>query len=310
MNNLVEEVKAFAKQLGADLVGIAGKECFSRLPSIKPDELLPEAQSVIVIGTRRNPYVDQYRPSWNSQEHYVGNLALEMSIVLRTAAFLEDKGYETVSVSYHGIFDPRGVAHKEAIRHLTITSEGEIQGVEEFERIFWERHKFLAHMHLAVEAGLGEIGWCRQVVTPQFGPRVGFVSIITDAELLPDKKIEEPICKKAECGKCVEYCRSGALTPNYGYNLAKCMLQMGVLPPIDSIKRKDQEAIELHFAAMRGAVFPGMGHIGGRGSESGSGRSQAGGCGMCVIACPIGRKRYIAKPKSTTGAVSVSSELL
>jgi epoxyqueuosine reductase QueG len=131
--------------------------------------------------------------------------------------------------------------------------------------------------------------------------------VITNASLEPDRKLEEPVCKKDECNKCVEYCRSGALKP-YGYNIAKCMMQMGILPPIELLKKRDEKAIDRFFAAQRGAVLPGTSSIA-IGPEGE--RIRAGGCGMCVIACPIGRK-YVARPKQVRGTPSISfrSEIL
>jgi len=283
MDELTRKVKRFARQVGADLVGIAGKECFGRLPSVRPDELLSDAQSVVVMAVRRNPHA-YGGPSWNAQEHYVGLLALEMHVLLRTSGFLEDKGFETVPVSHHGSFTPHGSVYvPEAIKQLTVTPEGELQGAEEFKKEFYERIRALSHMKLAEEAGLGEIGHCKLLVTPQFGPRVGLVSLVTDAPLEPDSRLEEPACLKDD--KCVEICPAGALTPEGG-NLAKCMFQMGSLPHIDLIRRRDEEAIERYLHAGRVMVFP---------FEKGILQRRPGGCGLCVRACPVGRRQKIPK---------------
>jgi ferredoxin len=296
MDKLTCEVKEFARQVGADLVGIAGKECFERMPSVKPHEVMPHAQSVVVIIRRVNPYEAEYRPSWNSAEHFVGRLALLMHILLRTSAFLEDQGFETFPVSYHGYFEPMGEGARKAYECLTVTPEGELEGVEEFEKVFWERSKFLSHMKLAEEAGLGEIGRCKQLVTPQFGPRIGLVSLITDAPLEPDKRLEEPVCKKDECNKCVEYCRSGALQP-YGYNIAKCLMQMRGSSFIEMLKKRDFDTIDRKLADARAQIFPG-----GYGSKEGVG------CTICVLACPVGRK-YISKPRWTRGKLPIYQEV-
>lgn len=290
MDKLTHEVKEFARQVGADLVGIVGKECFSRLPCVRPDELLSDAQSAVVMAVRKNPLALQSGASWNSQEHYVGRLALEMHVLLRTSNFLEDKGFETVPVSHHGHFMPYGANTLEAIKHLTVTPEGGLQGVEEFTKVYWERFRVLSHKKLAEEAGLGEIGRCQMLITPRFGPRVGLVSLVTDAPLEPDSRLEEPVCQKDN--KCVESCPAGAIRPD-GYNLAKCMVQGGNLPPIDLIRRRDEEAIKRYIQAMRPMVFPfERGILRG---DLASGQQRAGSCGMCQSACPVGRKQQ-AKP--------------
>lgn len=284
MSTFTQRVKDFARERGVDLVGIAGKECFGRLPGLRPDELLPDARSVVVIAIRRNIYVAQHRPSWHSREQYVGALAFRFMVINSIAAYLEDEGYEAFPVGGHGVFSPLGAAYRKAVKYLSVSEDGEISGMEEFQKVYFGSHRYLSYIRLGEEAGLGEFGRCSMLVTPQFGPRVGIAAVITTAELEPDGRVEEEVCLKDECSKCVEYCPSGAIKP-YGYNIVKCMSQMGLLP-LDMLKRGDQQEIERHLAA-RG-VFPG------------SGRAAGGVCGMCMIACPIGRK-YIAKPRKEYG---------
>ncbi len=68
-----------------------------------------------------------------------------------------------------------------------------------------------SHRHAAVRAGLGEFGLNNLVVTPQFGPRVRFNSIITDAPLKGDPLLSKKVCLDLECKKCIQECRTGAL---------------------------------------------------------------------------------------------------
>jgi epoxyqueuosine reductase QueG len=298
MDNITREVKEFARQVGADLVGIAGQECFKRLPSVKPDTLLSGAQSVVVVAVRRNIHIQlpagatvnsqEYVPTkatLDSRENYVGSLTLLMQIILRISSFLEDKGFETRPVSFHGHFKPqRDVIMCEAVKELSVTTEGELQGMERFEKVFWQQLAVLSHKHLAVEAGLGEVGICQMLVTPRFGPRVYLASIVTDAPLKPDNRLEEPVCTK--CGICVENCPSGAISLE-DYNLVKCMEQMGSLPSIDLIRQGKKEEIERYLQASRYSVF---------GFETGmigfirSGHLGKEGCGRCFWVCPVGEK--------------------
>ena len=306
MDKLTSEIKEFARSMGADLVGIAGKECFCRIPFVRPDDLLPEAQSVVVIAKRVSPYAIPSGNSWHAQEFYVGSLTMQMYILMRTADFIEDKGFEVFPVSPHGYFRTHDAHTREAVKHLSITAEGEIKGVPEFHEAFRKHIKCLPHMNLAEEAGLGEIGRCKQLLTPEYGPRVELVSIVTDAPLEPDAKLTEPVCLKDECNKCVESCRSGALTP-HGYNKVKCMFQMNALPRQEFIKRKDQEAIDRHFNAAKVLVFPFERAIVSQFRATGP-MEKGGGCGMCVLACPVGRKTG-ARPRINLGRLSVTRGL-
>ncbi|MCF6245898.1 MAG: hypothetical protein L3J69_00925 [Desulfobacula sp.] len=307
MDSFTKEIKEFAIKAGADDVGIAGKECFQRIPTVRPDQLLPQAESVIVICCRRmNARVGQYQPSWNAVEHRTAAINIIMQVLLQTSGFIEDKGYESFPIGLHGVFHGAGDAAHNAIKHLDITQEGEILGRENFEKTYWENYKCLSHMHLAEEAGLGEIGWCRGLITPRFGPRISLASIVTDAFLEPDKKLEEPVCKKEECGKCVEYCRSGALTPDYGYNATKCMMQMGEIPPAEVINRKDEKELRRYFIAQTASVggvrIPTL--------DTATSRTVgSGGCGMCIVACPTGQRRQV-KPLATQGKLSIGTNLM
>ncbi|MCJ7823156.1 MAG: hypothetical protein MUQ26_08805, partial [Armatimonadetes bacterium] len=61
-------------------------------------------------------------------------------------------------------------------------------------------------------AGLGEFGYNNLVLTREFGPRQRFNSILTDAELVPDPLITEPICLRDACKLCLEACIVSAVT--------------------------------------------------------------------------------------------------
>lgn len=72
-----------------------------------------------------------------------------------------------------------------------------------------------SHRHAAVRAGLGEFGLNNLVITRQFGPRVRFVSIITDATLEPTPLLERKVCLGVEeCSLCIDECSPMALALN------------------------------------------------------------------------------------------------
>ena len=77
-------------------------------------------------------------------------------------------------------------------------------------------YQFFSQRHAATRAGLGEFGFNNIVLTPEFGPRVRFVSIITEAELEPDPLITEKLCLREKCGGregpiCLHRCTGGAI---------------------------------------------------------------------------------------------------
>jgi len=64
-------------------------------------------------------------------------------------------------------------------------------------------HKLAAHL-----SGIGWIGKSCLLITPEFGPRVRFVTVLTDAPLLPGKSLDQT-CGK--CSRCIEACPVQAL---------------------------------------------------------------------------------------------------
>ncbi|MHC4914705.1 MAG: epoxyqueuosine reductase [Planctomycetota bacterium] len=66
----------------------------------------------------------------------------------------------------------------------------------------------LAHKTAATLAGLGWIGKCALLVTPEFGSAVRLATVLTDAPLPPGGPTRRSLC--AECRACVEVCPGNA----------------------------------------------------------------------------------------------------
>jgi len=114
-------------------------------------------------------------------------------------------------------------------------------------------HKLAAHL-----AGLGWIGKSCLLVTPRAGPRVRWVSVLTDAPLEPTG---EPMAQRCgECRECVDACPVGAFTGE----------------PF-----RPEEPREARFDARKCHLF--------RAEQAQAGRTRV--CGMCLYACPYGRQR-------------------
>ncbi|HON04786.1 MAG: Epoxyqueuosine reductase [candidate division TA06 bacterium ADurb.Bin131] len=189
MKNLTEQVKDYAKTLGADFVGIAPVERFKNAPlRMSPQGLLPSAESVIVCGIH---HLDaSIELSGEPTPHNMGSYSTQSSVMNPTlddisfniAIFLEKKGYRTLPIVSSNIWRYKG--YKDLKVHFAPD---------------------IAHRYAAVAAGLGEIGWSGLFLHPEFGPRVRLVTIITDAGLVPDKMYGgKKLCDK--CMECVKNC--------------------------------------------------------------------------------------------------------
>jgi epoxyqueuosine reductase len=181
---LTGKVKDFVKKKGATLVGIANTKRFSRAPKDhRPRDFLPNAKGVISIGLRINKSSITQLPKTMREykiNYDVANLKLN-SLAWETARFLENLGYEASAIPASSPYD--------------------------------EKKNFgdMSHKHAAVAAGLGRFGMNNLVLTPDYGPYVRFVTVITTAPLRPDRPMTEDICLLEKCLKCVKACPAGAL---------------------------------------------------------------------------------------------------
>ncbi|MCJ7767849.1 4Fe-4S binding protein [Candidatus Bathyarchaeota archaeon] len=190
-------MKKRAEDLGADLTGVAPVERFKNAPyGAKPEDLLPGAKYVFSFAIwHGDANLDVWDSTHNTYMLIGGGMHTLMlnMIASRLVVFLEKKGHKA-------LFLP--ASDKLHARNEYDFKEGFVQGarVSEF-----------SHRHAAVAAGLGEFGWNSLVLTPEYGPRVRFSSIITDAPLKPDEMYRGPkLC--TDCYRCVDTCPMNAIS--------------------------------------------------------------------------------------------------
>lgn len=107
-------------------------------------------------------------------------------------------------------------------------------------------------------AGLGWIGKSCLFITPEYGPRVRWATILTDAPLEPTGELQQEQCK--DCRECIDICPMQAFTGRpfrvdesreERFNARKCEKYF------DSMEEKNEIAV----------------------------------CGLCLYVCPYGRKQ-------------------
>ncbi len=202
-------VKEKARELGADLVGIAPVSRWENAPvELRPQAHLPEAKSVIVLSIHHPDASVEWGGLPNS--NYSGPFQLGMipkldTMSWRMTKFLEGLGYATIPLPCTGFWRHR------PYKGITTTNTAS----------FSHRHAFIA-------AGLGEFGWNNLALSPEYGPRNRLVSLITSAELEPDALYSgERLCDR--CGMCENKCP--------GKNYRKEML---LDPGFDEVKVGDK----------------------------------------------------------------------
>ena len=179
------QIKAKARELGADLAGIADG---ARVDTSHITKL--DGGRVIVLAKRLNDGVARIK-RWNDRHKYYNDeLALthleETSLEL--VYWLEDAGYPALIVPPTHV-DPAGY-HDDPNAHLT---------------------PLLSLPHAAVEAGLGTLGLNLQLLTPEYGPRVVLTAVLCSVPVDADQPMTEALCLGPSCGRCLKVCPPDAV---------------------------------------------------------------------------------------------------
>lgn len=196
MSDLTREMKQFARERGADLVGIAPAERFADVPPERsPLSIFPEMTAAIVIGRRITRgtlrgleegtnlgLYEQFGYSWLDTQ-FVALSTFEVG------EWLEDRGWEAVPLfPFPTEAYPQGIAVREGAPAPNVYPNFD---------------------HAAVAAGLAELSYVGIALTPEFGHRQRFQLILTDAPLEGDPMLEAGLC--GLCLRCAEICPLGAI---------------------------------------------------------------------------------------------------
>ena len=195
-----EKLKEYAKKSGADLVGVASIDRFEGAPvDMHPQTIFPEAKSVVVLGgriLRGSMRGIEEGTEWSSYFVFgygngiLGNLAVATT---ETRHFIEEYGWEAMEVPAGAVLSEMG-----PVRGKTRPNQPPPNVIPSFR-------------FAAFAAGLGEIGYSKVFLTPEFGGRQRFSMILTDASLEPDPIYDgPPLCDR--CKLCVENCPAGAIS--------------------------------------------------------------------------------------------------
>lgn len=227
------KLKTFACEQGATLVGIADLERLSGIQTEPADLLDGFTNAVCLAVALSNPVIDaiEDRPTPMYGSHYARVNAFLDDLALKVARELEEAGAQALPLPA-----------SQVLNRETNTS-------------------YISHKALALAGGIGWQGKSLLVVSPQYGPRIRLVSVLTDAPLEADTPLKN---RCGTCTKCTEACPVGAIK--------------NVNTDLHYSSREEA----LHFercAKQLWEVFRPMDHIG------------APMCGVCIRACPWGGRR-------------------
>ena len=204
-SEIKEELKQFAYDHDMDYFGVSSIERLANLPEgHRPDDMLPTAKCVIVLGMKLNKGVleadhmafEGNRIPLPVFTQFGVNKPSEMTNVaaLKMVRYIE-RTYKMVTMPI-----PSGEPHDEYIFMGT-----------------------MSYRYAALCAGLGEMTWSGFVATPDAGPRVKWVSLITELPLDADPLYSGPkLCDHGKCNICTRVCPAHALSDTESVKIRIC----------------------------------------------------------------------------------------
>jgi ferredoxin len=168
---------------------------------------MPECRSVIAMafrvmrgslrGVEEGPFFSNY-----SSMGYGGLTYLYIPLtVINLAKEIEDQGYEAIPYGHQSDWRAIDNVGRLKPRYSRPVAAGRAAP------------DVMVHLRIAAYlAGLGEIGFSKMFLTPQFGPRQRIGIVLTEAELEPDPLYEgPPLCNR--CLACARDCPAQAFDP-------------------------------------------------------------------------------------------------
>lgn len=219
-------IKQAALEAGADACGIAPISRLKGAPDeMNPKFLFPEAKSIIGFvfriprGVQRGIEEGTQFYQYPSMAYGGINEIFAPAVLYQVGKVIEDEGYEAFVYRNTGA---RGcVSDMDGSPGNTLSPEEQIE-INENARESTAHHRSVQFTRpvregtvapdlqfqfrlAAVACGLGEIGYSKMLLTPQFGPLQRVAFLFTDAELEYDEMYHgEPLCRR--CYACVQQC--------------------------------------------------------------------------------------------------------
>ena len=194
-------IKQRAIEYGADLVGIAPMSRFEGAPKqMDPRYIMPAAKSCIAVafrvlrGSLRGIEEGTFFSNYSAMGYGGITYVFMPTAVVNLCKYIEDHGYEAFPMGHQSdwrAIDNEGVLRRGFSRPVSPDKPAP---------------DIMVHLRIAAYlCGLGEIGWSKMLITPEFGPAVRVGLVFTELELEYDDIYSGPqLCNR--CMACVRAC--------------------------------------------------------------------------------------------------------
>lgn len=208
--SLLDEIKA---RTGVDIAGVASARSYGeKAPEgRRPADHFARAVSIVILGRRLLDVPLDLLPRTRQEytaDFHITNAELNRALY-DAASLLQSKGHKAYPIPYKEMPGWNLTSRPQwLMRSLPL-----LMAVPQVrKRVTASLAEDLSYRHMAAEAGLGQIGVSNLLLTPEHGPRVRFVALLTDAGMEPGRPLPEPVCRPERCNyACVRACPAGAL---------------------------------------------------------------------------------------------------
>lgn len=203
-----KKLKKFAKACGADVIRVGSMDGWEGAPKQNDARyIFPDAKSIIGLAFRipRGYLRGIEEGTFFSAYEFMGYSGLNwryMPHVLRQiVCYIEDHGYEAVPI-------PNWDAYAANWGLSASKGASDYSPPEFYSKPVRDGNPrpdvFISFRIAAVISNLGEIGWSKNILTPEFGPRNRVAFIITEAPL----DFDDPIPPGTLCDRCMLCCKN------------------------------------------------------------------------------------------------------